>query len=83
MSNALIVPNLGQKLCMERIFAFNTVQNIHLAITKITEIAYHAMKIVINVMDQIIMNVMPVHLEKRRIERVVKTVLNIVLMTAL
>ena len=72
-----------QKLYKERNFAFNYVQNIQLATTKIVLIVYHATKIVRLAMGQIIMNVIPVHLEKRRIELVVKRVLNIVLMTAL
>ena len=83
MSNALIVPKLIQKLFKERIFAFNHVQNIQLATTKIVLTAYHAMKIVRLVMGLIIMNVIPVQLVKRRTALVVKRVLNIVLMTAL
>ena len=71
-----------QKLYMERNFAFNHVQNIQLATTKIALIVYHAMKIVRLAMGQIIMNVIPVQLEKRRMALVIKRVLNIVLMTA-
>ena len=46
-------------------------------------IVNHAMKTVKLAMGQIIMNVTLVQLEKRRMPRAVKRVLNIVLMTAL
>ena len=56
----------------------NRAQNIRLATMKIALIAYRAMKTVRHAMGQIIMNVILVRLEKRKMTLAVKKVQNIV-----